>query len=340
MKLLLSKILILPQVYFVTDRAEIAGIPIGVPFIFGDVSEESYLVRLLEYEMLYQAALKTGYPFNFKKILADAGFKDLKSGAGSRTGSTYMELSSYGITEDVKLEALHKFNPESDLFKDFIRDSSAYVDITILKKLKIFPVWLDKIEEAISTNIHNFATFNDNMYNKKLDGMFGAIQLNSPGKNLIIIDISGSIPRAVSATCLALAKNLTESFYADLMITGSKSTLYLYEEVYKLNVKTIYDENGMDNDQAYFKKLLTSEERIYNTVIVFGDNDNPGNNWSNQYNKGLSKIAREDGKKFCKWKVEKLISFHTYSTDYLAGYAEWFTPKETEKIGDWVKYLD
>src|SRR5690606_10154781 len=109
------------------------------------------------------------------------------------------------------------------------------------------PIWLDTIEEAVHTNIHNFAVFNSNMYNKKLEGMYGSLDLVSPDRNVIIIDISGSIPKGVSSTCLAMAKNLAETFYADLLITGSKSTIYPYETLTELNIDTIYDENGRDN---------------------------------------------------------------------------------------------
>jgi hypothetical protein len=170
--------------------------------------------------------------------------------------------------------------------------------------------------------------------------MYGSLDLVSPDKNLIIIDISGSIPKAVSTTCLALSKSLAETFYADLLITGSKSTLYAYENLYELDVTTIYDENEMDNDQVWFKKLLTSDIKNYKTAIVFGDNHHPGFKWSNTYNVGTIPISDEDGKKMCKWKVDKIISFHTTSHNQIAGYARWFDTKDVEYIKDWVKYLN
>jgi hypothetical protein len=56
MKLLKSKKLNLPQVFFITEKSEVKDVPIGVPFIFGDKSSEKYLIRVLEYEILYQEA--------------------------------------------------------------------------------------------------------------------------------------------------------------------------------------------------------------------------------------------------------------------------------------------
>lgn len=340
MKKLESKKLTLPTVYFITDRSEVKDIPIGVPFIFGDSSMEDYLVRILEYEVLYQMATKSGYPFNFKKILKDNGYTDIQDFHFYHPA--YMDIATEGMIKDSaedKLEDLKTITESAGMFKEYVKDSAVYVDIQKLKDLNVFPVWLDKIEEAITTNIHNFAVFNNNMYNKKLEGMYGSLELTSPNRNLIIIDISGSIPKGVSSTTLALAKNLSETFYADLLITGSKSTLYPYELIHTLNIDTIYEENGMDNDQVWFKKLVSSEEKHYQTAIVFGDNHTPSHNWNNNFNRDSVHISREDGKKICKWKIDKLISFHTSSTTEIAGYADWFTPKTTEHISDWVKYL-
>lgn len=346
MKQLVSEKFTLPKVYFITDRADIKEIPVGVPFIFGDESAEPHLVRILEYEVLYQEALKSGFPFDFRKILEDAGYSDCTKFWYSNP--LYMELTTKGIDLDKAIDpdfSLSGIGEKWGSFKQFVKDSSVYVDVEKLKKLNVFPVWLDKIEKAVHTNIHNFAVYNNNMYNKKLEGMFGALDLVAPSRNLIIIDISGSIPKAVSSTCLTLSKNLAETFYADILITGSKSTLYQYENLGDLNIETIYDENGMDNDQVYFRKLLTSDRRKYKTVIAFGDNHGPGWAWSNNYNKNTGEISRKDGQDLCEWEVSKIISFHTSSSENsyrepeLAGYAEWFTSEETEHISDWVKYL-
>ena len=107
---------------------------------------------------------------------------------------------------------------------------------------------------------------------------------------MIIIDISSSIPRAVSSTCLTLAKNLAESFYADIIITGSKSTLYSYENLEDLDVERAYN-CGMGNESRQIRALLASDSRHYKTVICFGDDDAIGGNWG-----GYGSISDEDGK--------------------------------------------
>lgn len=352
MEVLKSDKLELPIVYYVTSRKQIKDIPIGIPFIYGDAKSKEYVIRLLEYEVLYQSALATGMPFDFRQILIDNGYKDVfYEGDGRTIGGSYayidyssnMDWDTFEFKESKKLES-----GNSEALKDFIKDTSAYVDIEVLKNLNVFPVWVADIEEAVSTNIHNFATYNPNMYNKKLEAVMGGIEMTPPGKNLIIIDISGSIPRAVSATCLTLAKHLAETFYSDLMITGSKTTLYGYEDLHTLDVENLYKENGMDNDQVYFRELVSKDSRSYDTAIVFGDNDHPGHSWSNTFNSKSSLISDENGKEICQWKVNKIISFHTRNRsatkrhpEYtaLAGYARWFTTDNIEHIKDWVQYL-
>ena len=339
MKLLQSSKMTLPVLYFISDRSKIPDIPIGVPFIYGDENTEKYIIRIMEYEQLYLNALKTGFDFNFRKLLMEAGY-DIESLYYSNP--PYLEYStdetksedSYGI--DIDLTP----SKDTSLFKKFMKDSAVYVDIRKLKELNVFPVWLDIVDDAVSENIHNFITFNPRMYNKRLGGFYGGVELSSPKKNLIIIDISGSIPKGVSSTALTLAKFQAETYYADLLITGSKSNLYPFEEIHTLDVTTLYAENGMDNDQFYFRELVTGSERHYKTAIVYGDNHSPCDAWNNEYSRGNSSISKRHGKEICKWKVDKLISFHTHGTDYTAGYADWFSPKETVKIDNWVKYIN
>lgn len=330
MKLLESKKINIPEVYFVTDRSLIPTIPPGVPFIYGSASSEPYIVRLLEYEALWNAAVKTGYSFNFAKILADNGYRDIvKHGYTFGTDAkVFMSTKDWKEKEDIDLTVAEQ--SDITLFKEYVRDSACYVNIEKLKELKIIPTWVDTIEQSIIANIQNYATYNPYMYNKKLEGVYGSVDATTPAKNLIIIDFSGSIPKAVSSTCLTLSKNLAESFYADILITGSISKLYDYEEIQDLDIETIYS-YGMGNEGKMFKALV-EKEKTYNTIICFGDNDNPSS-----YGVGLSD---EDGKKVCKWKVNHLISFHTRDTKELAGYCRWFSPVSEERISRWVRYID
>ena len=68
----------LPTLYFVDDREEIKKIPIGVPFVYGNIRDKGRIIRMLEYEVIWNMAVKTGFPFNFKVLLQEAGFKNVK----------------------------------------------------------------------------------------------------------------------------------------------------------------------------------------------------------------------------------------------------------------------
>lgn len=337
MKILESKKMSIPLVYLVENTKDINEIPIGIPFIRGSKIDYDNYVRLLEYEVLLKSAKASGLSFNWEKILRDNGYGDHFYTA---TASSYFFLDEDSKdsldNEDFDLDTI-----STKTISEYIRDISYQVDIDKLKELKIIPQWLNDIEKAIKENILNTIVYNPNLYNKKLDMVSGGVDLTSPEKNLIIIDISGSIPVSISESILLLAKTMAYQFYADLLITGSKSTLYDYSEIDSLDVKTIYSENGKDNDQVYFKKLL-SEYKKYNTAIIFGDNHSPSMSWSNEYNRKTKAISIENGKKLNKWDIKRIYSFHTTCSNTLAGYGDWFdVPEENiTKMTNWVTYLN
>lgn len=337
MELLRSKKFEIPILYFVHDRDDIKNIPIGVPFIYGNRRNKNRIIRMLEYEVIWNKAIQSGFPFDFKRLLYEAGFE--KVHFEDFCENIYMD---HKVSDDYDPERIEETGDklyeggDNTLFNRFVEDCSAYVDINKLKDLKVFPTWLPDIENAIKTNIHNFAAYNPYMYNKKLDGMYGAIDMKSPARNLIIVDISASIPRAVGTTCLMLSKHLVETFYADLMVTGKKTYLFPYEEIPDLDIEGMYDAFGRGNESNMYRKLVTGESRIYDTAIVFGDNHSPCDGWTHSSRKGIN---RDDAKKMCTWRVEKMISLHTSSDSIRAGYGDFFDVKEVQYIKDWVKYI-
>jgi len=332
MKLLQSKKFKLPTVYFITDREDIKKLPIGVPFIYGDKSIKESLIRLLEYEILYQAAILTGYPFNFKKILKDNGYTDLINWGYQITPLLdYVTDENYDIDNSTTLQYLDKQN----IFKDFVKDSSVTVDIKKLKELNIFPVWMDDVEKAITVNIHNFATYNPLMYNKKLEGMYGSLELTNPQRNLLNIDISASIPKAIGTTFATMSKHLAESFYCDIIFTGRSTIFIPYEEIYAMDIEEIYNIYGNNQECKQFRKIITSDLRKYNTCIVMGDNHSVCESWG-----GEKRISKKDGQKLNKFEINHLICFHTTEEGIIPGFADWFSPNTVEHIKDWKKYLN
>lgn len=320
-KLLSSKKVPLPMVYLVDSDEDVGTIPLGIPFVRGNFDLEKQYIKLLEYEILLKSALASGLPFCWRRILEENGYKNLR---------TFVAMSCMKDDDSYFVKSV----------SDYLEDISYLVDLEYLKNLNLIPSWFSKnIEENIKINILNTILYNPNRYNKKLGLVSGDVSLINPEKNLIIIDISGSIPVSISKSILLLGKTMSNSYYADLLITGSKSTLYDYDEVGNLDPDAIYEENGKDNDQTYFKKIV-SQYRKYNNVIVFGDNHSPGMKWRNDYNKDTEFIHDAEGKKLCNWEVNKIYSFHTTSDTTLAGYGEWFNTRNIEYMKDWVKDLN
>ena len=194
MELLQSKKMNIPLIYLVENDAELSTIPLGVPFIRSSKKDYAEIVKMLEFQILLKSALATGLPFNWEKILTDSGYRNLFRATAYSDSCVYINDDST-ITIDTTIE---KVTPSSTI-KEFIADISYQVDLEVLKDLKIIPTWFSsKIEDAIKSNILSSIVWNPALYNKKLDNTSGSVTLSTPDRNLIIIDISGSIPKSIS----------------------------------------------------------------------------------------------------------------------------------------------
>jgi len=78
------------------------------------------------------------------------------------------------------------------------------------------------------------------MYNKKLEGVYGGMELSSSKRNLISYDISASIPNSIGTAFMILSKWMGETFYADIIITGKHTLFIPYEELHTLDIKEVY----------------------------------------------------------------------------------------------------
>tara|TARA_R110000868_G_scaffold14426_4_gene67206 strand:+ start:23345 stop:24337 length:993 start_codon:yes stop_codon:yes gene_type:complete len=329
MELLQSKIVRLPIIYLIEDAKELATIPLGIPFIKGSRRDYKHYVRLLEFEILLKSALATGLPFNWEKILLAKGYKNLYRAKAQSHNFIYKNDNSKFDFEDYELDDVNPSTP-----KEFVADISYVVDLDCLKDLKVIPTWFSEtIEEAVKANILSSITWNPSLYNKKLDNTSGAVTLASPDRNLIVIDISGSIPKSIAKACLLLSKTMVTQFFADLIITGARSGLFDYTEVDALDLDQVYTDYGQNNEAKDFRKIV-SQHRNYDNVIVFGDNHTPLDSW----NKDVV-LSKKQGYDICNFKVNKIISFHTTHPGKLAGYADMFDCSNVEHIQDWVKEL-
>ena len=330
MQILQSKKMSIPIIYLIENESELNSLPLGIPFIRGDNKYYNDYVKLLEFEILLKSAIKSGLPFNWEKILRENGYRDLYKTVASSFICEY-STDENKVSIDKTLEKVEA----SKTISDFIEDISYQVDIETLKNLRVIPTWFSStIEEAVKTNILNSIVWNPALYNKKLDNTSGSVTLSTPDRNLIIIDISSSIPKSIAKATLLLAKTMTTQFFADLIITGARSGLFDYTEIDGLDVNQIYTDYGQNNECKDFRAIV-SQHRQYDNVIVFGDNHTPLDNWGRE-----QKISFKQAYDVCNFRINKIYSFHTTNNDKLAGYAEMFNCSNVEYIKNWVKYLN
>lgn len=331
MKQLVSRKVDLPVIYLVNNQEEWEKLPLGIPFIYGEESLYDKIVQYLEWTMLLRSAEATGFPFKWEDELKKLGFRDVRF---DNDISLYFSGETHSRTVPTKAtkpcsESEFRFDVDNYIKDGFL------VSYGILSLLKIIPSWLKDLEASIKVNIINAVSFNPTAFSKKMGGFYGAPEMATSKRNLGILDFSGSIPTSVVVTTAALAKTLSKTFFCDILITGSGSKLFKYEELDGIDLMKEAQTIGRNNDQVDFLKIV-SEERDYNAVFSFGDDDYPGYTWCDK----SRHIKEDEGKELCKFTVEKVISLHTKQNGSETGYTRWFSPKEgVQHVSNWLHTL-
>jgi hypothetical protein len=149
MKILKSKKGIpIPTLFFITDREEIKDIPKGVPYFLGQPDTEEYIITILEFEVLYQKAITTGYPFNFKKILREAGYLSIDD-HGDQDVKTSLGLNINDVEENIEN---NKLIDNKTSFVNLIVQGNLYVDISVIQLVLTFINMLYLIQICIIKN--------------------------------------------------------------------------------------------------------------------------------------------------------------------------------------------
>jgi len=304
-----SKKVELPVIFLIEDEADFQQLPKGLPYVIGKQSELPFITLFLEFQVLYRSCMKTLIPIKWLDCLTKIGYGnslrkyELKSGGVYGAGDNGQYL--------LKKE-------------DFITDQYL-VDFDKLSELKILPVWLEDLKASIETNIIDEVMFDPTGFNKQLGMNIGAAGLKHNLKNLLILDISSSMPKSVVLTITNLAKLMSKKFYADVILTGRRSYLVDYEEVPNTDIVGAVASYGGGNEGDMYKEIV-KQPKEYGTVISFGDNDCPG---------------IEKGDKDMNFKVHTLYSLHTEGnrTSNITGYARGFDPVETFIVKDWISTI-
>lgn len=202
------------------------------------------------------------------------------------------------------------------------------VNIQELQALKLLPEFMDDITTSIKKNLYGYNWYDG--YNKKLKQCVGNFTEGSNLPNLIILDVSWSIPRGIADTMLALIDTLRSQANADLIVTGATSYYWKAgehlptpEELRKLVPQ------GQESDM--FSDILDHHilGKKWGHVIAFGDNDTP---WicASRESSGTS--------------VKEVWHYHTFSNTSRCGYAKWASTADPNAVehhsNKWCNVMD
>jgi hypothetical protein len=307
-----SKRVELPVIFLIENEEDWKEMPKGLPYIIGTQADLPFITLYLEFQTLLKSCKATGLPINWENVLRRLGYSNNLKSYELCSGGDYWE-SSEGH-DKIEIDA-------------FIEDQYV-VNFDRLSELKIVPKWLDDLKSSVEQNIIDEVMFDPTAFNKQLGLNVGSGIVKHNQRNLLILDVSGSIPRAVVKTTVALAKLMSKKFYADILITSGQSVLIDYDNVQSTDIEAQAEKSGCGNEGEMFSKII-SEPKDYNTVIAFGDNDNP------EYYLNQKSIP-------CKITVETLYSLHTDKrSENIVGYARCFKPSKTPiLVKDWIDTIN
>lgn len=227
--------------------------------------------------------------------------------------TSYREFSG-GCTGDVS-----ETKQEMDL-QAYVGDLNSQVNLDVLQSLKLMPKFIGDIMDCIKTNVVAGTLWSEG-YNKKRGATVGNFDRAGQLRNLIIVDISASIPVGISATMLTLVDTLRTQVQADLIITGGRSRFYAYEDELP-SPQTIRNTIPRSNEAIEFCAIIRDHVagNHYGHVISFGDWDCPANliRWHHSH-------GDTDDLEFPSLSgtiVEEVHHYHT-SKKQATGYARW-----------------
>jgi len=226
---------------------------------------------------------------------------------------------------------VHEYNID-----DYLVSNDAKVNIEELEGLHLLPKFLSDIADCIRTNITDY-TWKDGL-NKKTGLWIGNYIPQEEARNLIILDISHSIPVGISSVMLRLIDTIRHKCDADLIVTGMTSYFWSIDEELP-TPQQIRDKIPRSNESEMFQNIL--RDRIagkhWGHIISFGDDDCPTWSYAIQCHDAGSSCYAERYKEFVNvMQGTEIEMVHHYYISHgrmpkATGYAWWtkvFNPKE------------
>lgn len=250
----------------------------------------------------------------------------------------YMEVSDDyrttdgGMDDDFDMDGYQS----AATIDDYVGDLGWCVDVEQLQSLHLLPTFLDDIATAVKRNLASVAWMDG--YNKKLGCNVGSYNGGSDADNLIVLDVSASVPSGVAGTMVSLIETLRHQAQADLIITSWESGYW------KANEKLPDPDNlaayiGGCNECVQFYRILKEHVlgKHWGNVIIFGDNDAPDADRFRKYRDTW--LVPND---LQSTRIDRIMAFHTYA-DVVPGYGLWAkdaAPRaEIVYNHDWVQFM-
>lgn len=292
----------LPKIYICNNKQDVEICRAnGIPYIAWNGSDDD-LIKLVFYPLLVKK-----FPYiNWNKVLGiekfvDPGIRYAKDTYNSYTNSTFREECT---------EPLSKY----------CGDLEHSVNIEQLQSLKLLPKFLGDIADNIRENYTDYLYTEG--WNKKYGAPVGNYGSTGEAMNLVIIDVSASIPFGIAATLLSLADTMRSNAKAGLIITGGVSVYFDINEPLP-SPSELRKMIPRGNEGVMFADILKKHitGKHIGNIICFGDNDSP--EICLEYN---SNIDYQNAMKNLCWAETRIDSIWGYHTDYpnkLPGYCLW-----------------
>ena len=296
----------------------------GIPYVIKPRGwSDDKLIKAVFYNYLREhfPHIEWGKVLGFKNAPDLAVYQLIDTADEDREGDS---LSDSGMQVSIDAEnresSANGYNVDDDqswkkgCLDEYLETATWNVRIEQLQALKLLPMFLNDITNAIKTNL--LALDWSDGWSKKLDANLGSYSGSSQAPNLMILDVSGSIPSGVAATMVTLIDTLRSQADADLIITASHSEWFPRGEDLPSPDELSWRVGG-GNECRQFYDILKQHVlgKHWGNVIVFGDQDSP-KHYAMRSDIPLSHADMRGTQ------IDNLLGFHTYAQK-VPGYGLW-----------------
>jgi hypothetical protein len=190
-----------------------------------------------------------------------------------------------------------------------VLDMASYVNVDRLMHMKLLPHFASNLIDSITLDYANF-TYEEG-YDKKRGLCSGYWGHGRGASNLIIIDVSGSIPIGIADMMLYLASTMAYRLRADVIITGGSSKFFPLAEAVRIDPVETRSSISRTNESREFSLIMRDQinGKAYDNVVSFGDQDCWHPEFEDEEHHDVS--------------IGQVYHFHTQKRDIRTGYAAW-----------------